>query len=243
MFETIEAQLANLSKREKIIMGVIAAFILIYFTFTVFFQNTYKEITKIKGELKTVTNKFKKLERVRGQLQQLTRELGNLNKELKLKEGQEVAFKESLQARNQIGKVLQTLETTAQQIPMKLLVLEADTKIVSRKGQYQLEKKEGDSEDKASATAKKKTKGGKTTGTVQLHFIQNKIQLEYQSDFVATVEFINKILQLPYALSILSVDMSLDDGKGSKRRVRSAGAIQKGPIEINSKINMEIYFK
>ncbi len=236
MIDNLISQLQNLSRREKIIMGATVIAVLFYITHNMVFESTVKEIKKYLKDRNEIRAHYQKLERVRGKLKELSEELKRLQSELKGMEEKEVVFKESLKARNQIGKMLQTLETTAQEIPMQLVNLSAETSVISKKQEYELEVAAG-----AAGGKKRKKKG-----VVQLHFTQNKIGLEYRSDFVSTVKFIDKILQLPYALSILSVDMSLNEDAKKAMGKTAEGSetfTKKELYTIDSRIDMEIYFR
>ncbi len=236
MIDNLISQLQNLSRREKIIMGITVIAVLFYITHNMVFESTVKEVKRYFKDRNEIRAHYQKLERVRGKLKELSEELKRLQSELKAMEEKEVVFKETLKARNQIGKMLQTLETTAQEIPMQLVNLSAETSVISKKQEYELEVGVSD------AGGKKK----KRKGVVQLHFTQNKISLEYKSDFVSTVKFIDKILQLPYALSILSVDMSMNKeaGRAMSQTVEGSGTFTKKELyTIDSSIDMEIYFR
>lgn len=261
MIEQLKEQIAKLTKREIIIMGVTGATLFIYLTYTLIFESTYKSIVEKRDKLATVTAKFEQLEQIRGKLHEISAALKISEVELEKKQASEKIFREGLQARNQISTFLTTLESTAKGIPMQLVELKAKTSIMARKSEYILEKSSGEKDGKSQlvkGATTEVTKEGKRV--VKVNYTQNAISMKYRSDYPSAVEYLSKIIKLPYTISILSVEMrnSLTAEKTGMETISPVAGVtftqtaspkkkretkEGEPLLIDTSLELEIYFK
>ncbi|GMT41598.1 MAG: hypothetical protein IEMM0002_0009 [bacterium] len=216
MTKIVKNRLYNLSSREKNLMILTGAVAFTYLVYAAFFQSQFAETRHAQKTLSALNTTIQMAEEKRGELLETTIKLQQAQKELKEYERKEKKLKENLMARDHIGSVLKSLEMTARQMPIRLLELNSNTVMVEKKS------------DEYGGDADK----------VNIRYVKNEIKLKYRSQYSSGVDYLAKLLELPYAVSILSVKMFSSNGSERKAGREAGSKTARGVISV---IEMEIY--
>jgi FMN phosphatase YigB (HAD superfamily) len=218
----ISRELEKLSAREKI-LGTIVLFTLVgYLSYTYIFAGTFQRLIDTGRAVIALKTELNRQAKVKQRGMELERQLRELKSELEEKQFESKKAEESLKARNQINKLLEALEKTAKKLSMELKKITVQTNGITKSQEYTEEAMPGAKKGKGET-------GGGITRSVQVKYIHNVVHIICLSQYRAALEYLAKIKRLPYALSILSVEMT-------EQKLKSAGTIR-------TTIDMEIFFK
>jgi hypothetical protein len=247
----------RLQKREKLlVIGTVGA-ILFYVTYNMMLEKTFTQVIKSRRELAKVETEYKQLLVYHQLLEQFKKEQKMLEISLEKKKLEESRFMEGLKARHHLDKLLLELEATAKKMPMQLMNLDVSTGVITRSKDYQREKVQGATNQPVETTPSNAAKGDKET--VSVTYTQNQIKLTYRSTYQSSVKYMLKIVELPYAISILSSDMKRLDivvadlkekkegGEGKKESGSAASAARQflanNEIMLETTIELEAYYR
>jgi len=218
----ISREIEKLSPREKT-LGIIVLFVLFgYFSYTYIFASTFQRLIGTGQAVIALNTELNRQAKVKRKGMELERNLKQLKSELEGKQFESKKVEEALKARDQINKVLEALEKTAKKLSMELGNITVKTNVITKSREY--------TEEAMPGAKKGKGEGGETTKSVRVKYIHNRVHLTCLSQYRAALDYLAKIKRLPYALSILSVEMSQKD------EAKSVDLIQ-------TEIDMEIFFK
>jgi len=247
----------RLQKREKLlVIGTVGA-ILFYVTYNMMLEKTFTQVIKSRRELAKVETEYKQLLVYHQLLEQFKKEQKMLEISLEKKKLEESKFMEGLKARHHLDKLLLELEATAKKMPMQLMNLDVSTGVITRSKDYQREKVQGADQPVETTPGKDAAKGDKET--VSVTYTQNQVKLTYRSTYQSSVKYMLKIVELPYAISILSSDMKRLDivvadlkekkegGEGKKESGSAASAARQflanNEIMLETTIELEVYYR
>ncbi len=196
MIETMKKWITGRSRREKILMATAGFIALMYIVYATFFQAQFAEIRLARKTLAGLNSTGRNSETVRGGMKEKSMELEKIKKELIELEQKEKTLSANLTARDYMGSVLKSMEEEARNMPIQLLQLDSKVDIISGQSEYRLAKKNGERSD-----------------SVNVSYFKNVIKLKYRSQYPAGVDYFVKLLELPYAVSVLSFETSSSDAR------------------------------
>ncbi len=235
--EQLRGLWGKLNKRERFLVIGVALSILFYITYNMMLEKTFTQVMMSRREFAKVSAEYKTLLIYHQRLEQLRKEQKALEETLVKKKVEETRFMEGLKARHHLDKLLLEMQSTAKKMPMKLMDLEIATNTITRSKDYQRQVVQSITESLPTATGGDKNAPKGNTETVKVSYTQNQIKLRYRSSYQTTVKYLLRIVEMPYAISIISVDMKMLEvaGAGSEKKDSNAEAYLKGATEGGSK--------
>jgi len=217
----IRREVEKLNPREKI-LGIIVLLTLVgYISYTYIFAKTFKRLIGTGQAVIALKTELNRQAKVEQKAIELERQLKELKIELEDKQFEFEEIDEALEAQDQISKVLGALEKTAKKLSMELENITVKTNAVTRSQEY--------TEEAMPGAKKGKEKTGEITKNVRVKYIQNIVHIICISQYRAVLEYLAKTKELPYALSILSIEMT-------RQKSKSADTVL-------TTIDMEIFFR
>ena len=201
-------RLAAMSGRERLLTTMAAIALVTYITYLTAFQSLMGDISAAQKRITACNEQSRQVESARGTMPELARELARLRDSLAEKIEHEKKQKSVIEAGGNIGSVLRSMETSARMMNLHLLSLNAATSPVAR------EKLAITKNDESAA-----------------QFTKNIIRMKYRSDYPSAVNYLSKIMELPYAISLVSVDMTRSDRASAGRTL------------VTSTVELEIFSK
>lgn len=199
-------RLAAQSGRERLLTTMAAIALVTYIAYLTAFQSLMGDIGAAQKRITAFNKKSRQVERARGTMPEIAKELARLRENLAEKIEHEKKQKLILEAGGNIGSVLRSMETSASRMNLELLSLDAATSPFAG--------------EKAAITKNDENAG---------RFTKNIIRLKYRSDYPSAVDYLSKIMGLPYAISLVSVDMARSGQAASDRSL------------ITSTVELEIF--
>ncbi|MBI5179604.1 MAG: hypothetical protein HZA04_10155 [Nitrospinae bacterium] len=255
MIEKIRTYWARLNKREKILTAGAMLSLVFYVTYTFMLEKTVSALLESSRTLSKSEAEYQKLLIYHQRLEQLQKEQKQLEASLVKKQEEERKFMEGLKARHHIDKLLMELQATARRMPMQLVELDVKTGVITRNKEYTLEKVQsmgGDASEgvksvlAAAMGAKSGNEGQGTTQMVTVNYTQNSINLVFRSTYQSAVKYILKIVEMPYAISILSIEMhrgtTAENAKNISDKAMKQAALS-GEILLDTKMELEVYYR
>lgn len=206
--DTLLYRLSAMSGRERLLTTMAAIALVTYITYLTAFQSLMGDIGSAQKRIAEFTEKSRQVEQARGTMPEITKELARLRENLAEKIEQEKKQKLTLEAGGNIGSVLRSMEGSARRMDLQLISLDAATSPVAM--------------EKVAITKSDESAG---------RFTKNIIRMKYRSDYPSAVKYLSKIMELPYAISLVSVDMTRSDRAGAGRTL------------ITSTVELEIFSK
>lgn len=200
MIETMKKRLALVSGREKTVMAITGFVTLTYIVYATFFQAQFAEIRLARKTLSGLDSTGRDAEEIRSRTKDKNMELEKTGKELGELEQKEKILSANLTARGYMGGVLKSMEESARKMSIQLLQLDSKTSAVSGKSRLL----------GAKGNSRKNADGAKS------NYVRNVVKLKYRSQYPAGVDYFVKLLELPYAVSLLSFEIS---SSGARRGV------------------------
>lgn len=205
--EPISTRFFNMSAREKALATLTVLTLLTYMTYMLTFQPLLLDIGTSEKRLSKYVQTRQNIENARGSLTKLGNELIRLKSDLAEKIILEAKLNNRLSSGGHTDSVLKSLEKSTRKLNLELLELKETSTTSQRTASLVIEKRP----DKP--------------------FVKNRIVLKYRSSYPAGVEYLASISEIPYAISILSVEMT--------PLARAAGK----PTLITTTIEMELFSK
>ena len=182
--DSISAKFANMSGREIVLATLTVITLLTYMTYIQTFQPLLLEIDTAENRLAELEKSRLMIEKARGSITKLGTELIRLKEDLAGKTRQERKLNNKLSSGGHTDTVLKSLENSARNLKLELLELNT-----------------------TSTTAHETTPlVSETIGDKR--FTKNAIKLKYRSSYPAGVDYLARMSEIPYALSIISVEMT-----------------------------------
>jgi len=254
MIEKVLGYWGRLNKRERILTAGALLSLIFYFTYTFMLEKTVSALLESSRTLSKAQSEYQRLLVYHQRLEQLQKEQKELEQSLAKKQEEERKFMEGLKARHHIDKLLMELQATARRMPMQLVELDVKTGVVTRNKEYTLEKvqsigevSEGVRSVLAAAMGGKGDKGGKgDTQMVTVNYTQNQITIVFRSTYQSAVKYMLKIVEMPYAISILSIEIkrgtTTEDVKNISDKAMKQAALT-GDILLDTKLELEVYYR
>lgn len=190
MIEIMKNRLTGRSRREKMLIFSAGFIALTYIVYATFFQTQIAEIRFARKTLSSLNSTGRNIEETGGGMKEKNMELEKAEKEFRELEQKEKTLSANLTARGYMGGILKSMEEEARNQPIQLLQLDSKTGIVSKQSEYRRAKKTGQNAD-----------------SVNTSYVKNVIKLKYRSQYPAGVDYFVKLLELPYAVSVLSFEI------------------------------------
>ena len=207
MMDSISARLSNMSGREKVLTTLSVLTLLTYFSYMLTFQPLLMEIGMAEKHLAEYDQTRRNIENARGSLTELGKELNRLKADLAVKKELKARLDNRLSSGGHTDNVLKSLENSARKMDLELLEL------------------------RETASTAKKTNTLDIDKSANMHFTKNALRLKYRSSYPAAVEYLASMAKMPYALSILSVEMTPSN--------HTTG----NPLLVTTTIEMELFSK
>lgn len=182
--ESISARFSSMSGREKVLATLSVLMLLTCFTYMLTFQPLMADIGTARERLAKYDQTRRTIENVRGSITELGKELNRLKADLAVKKLLEEKLDNTLSPNGHTDSVLKSLENSARKMELELLEL------------------------RETATAAQRTAALASVKMDNRRFTKNAFRLKYRSSYPAAVEYLVSMAKMPYALSILSVEMT-----------------------------------
>ena len=183
--DTLLYRLAAMSGRERLLTTMAAIALVTYITYLTAFQSLMGDIGSAQKRIAEFNEKSRQVEQARGTMPEIAKEMALLRENLAEKIEQAKKQKLILEAGGNIGSVLRSMDDSARRMDLQLLSLDAATSQTLN--------------DKVTVTDR--------DGSVA-RFTKNIIRMKYRSEYPSAVNYLSKIMELPYAISLVSVDMT-----------------------------------
>lgn len=195
MIDFVSTRYSNMSGREKVLTTLTMMTLLTYFAYMLTFQPLMADIDTAEKSLSKYDQTRRNIENARGSIRELAKELDRLKADLSLKKSLEEKLNNTLSSGGHTDSVLKSLESSARKMKLELLELKETTNTAQN-----------------SRALVPENKGNK-------HFAINAIRLKFRSSYPAAVEYLVGLADIPYGLSILSVEMSPSSRTPNNRKL------------------------
>lgn len=198
MKDSISHYWERFSRREKIVCLAAAFILLLYAAYAFVLENSLRDamtkrlyLTRLNAEYQSLRESRPREEDLKGGLTALTRELENKMTEEKL------LIVKGAESGRTIEALLLDLRETAGGIPLQNVDMDIKTDVVSKTG------------DGALRTQPEVVNGNapKAIQAETANYTVSKIKLTYQSSYAETLAYFLKVMDLPYAISVSTVEM------------------------------------
>ena len=184
MMDSVSAKFSNMSGREIVLATLTVITLLTYMTYMQSFQPLLLEIDTAENRLAEHQQTRRIIENARGSITKLGKELIRLKADLAGKSRLEGKLNNRLSSGGHTESVLKSLENSARNLELELLEL------------------------KETASTAQKTTTLVPDKMRDNRFTINAIKMKYRSSYPAGVDYLASMSEIPYALSILSVEMT-----------------------------------
>lgn len=244
MSEKVITAWKNLSRREQVLAGLAALSVVVYLTYMLVLEKTFMEIFSERMKFTKMDAQYQQMLVYHQRLEDLKNDMVKLEKSLSKKQDEEKKLMEGLKARHHLDKLLYELQLTAKKMPLRLMDLQLKTDVISKSKDFDLEAVKGGTETKAGAEAKQNR-------TVKVDYVRNQIVLSYRAPYVSTLKYLLKVVDMPYAVSFLFVDVKRTDLVDTSAAAASAGGAKKsmarlqveGEVLLDTKLGLEVYYR
>lgn len=218
------------SPREKFACRAAACVLLVYATYASVLENSMRDAVGKNIRLAGLNAKYQGLLDGRRRGAQLKDGLSALTLELeKKREAEKRLFAEGAQSRRPVETLLHELRQTAGSMPLQLVDMDIKTRMVAKTGELALSTPPG-------AVA------GNSPKAIQAETVDYtviKIVLSYRSSYTDGLKYFLKVMDLPYAISVNSLEMERSNVAGM-----GVGGILGGEMrELNTKLGIEIIYR
>lgn len=229
----------RLSRREKLVCVAAASVLLLYATYALVLENSLRNATNKRVRLARLNAEYQNLQVSRQRAEKLKGELAGLQMEVEKKRGDDQLPGEGVRSRRIVETLLYELRQTAGKMPLQLVDMDIKTGLVSNLGEFPA--------NSPSVSAKRNSPEGITTIQAgKANCTISKIVLTYRSGYNDAVNYFLKVMELPYAISVNSVEMERGNvggmAGGPKRYIGGSGALG-GEIPLNTKLGIDIFYK
>jgi hypothetical protein len=219
----------GITPREKrLTITALASFIL-YVSYIGVFAPVSGMVTESSSRLRNLEKQLSSIDGESGTAAALQKQLDELKQELKRKEEIEQAFNRQLNEPGQAESVIRLFEESAGDIRVELTRISIRADDGSRHGDKNSNKVIGKLK-KSHGTGKNE----RSSDSELVSYTSNKIDLAYRSNYENAVEYLEKVRGLPYAISLLSVNITPE-----KREPASRGSGKE--MILTTKIGMDIF--
>lgn len=244
MSEKVLGAWKNLSKREKVLAGLAALSLVVYLTYMLVLEKTFMEVFSLRMKYLKQESEYQQMLVYHQKLEDLKKELTKLEKQLAKKQEDEKRLMEGLKARHHLDKLLYELQLTAKKMPLRLMNLELKTDVISKNKDFSVEAA-------TVASASKPNVDTKQARSVKVDYIRNQIVLSYRAPYASALKYLLKLVDMPYAISFLFVeikrtdfvDTSAAEAPGSAPKKSVAKLQAEGEVLLDTQIGMEVYYR
>ena len=219
----------GITSREKRLTLTALASLIVYISYLGVIAPTSGMIAESTARLRQLENQISTINGETGTVTGLKKELNELKRELKRKVDIEMAFNRQLKEPGQADSVIKLFEESAGDIRVEL------TRISIRADDSP--RHAGKNSYKFINTLKKvpdSDKDVRDKNSEVVSFRSNKIDLAYRSSYENAIEYLEKLRGLPYAISLLSVNIAPEKvGTDPQRKGKE--------MVLTTKIGMDIF--
>lgn len=221
----------KITPREKALTLTALVSLLLYISYSSVFAPVTGMVSESSKRLQNLKNQLSSIDGQKSRVASLQKELDGLKHELKRKVEVEKAFNRQLKEPDQADSVIKLFEESAGDISVELTRISIRADNGSRYG-------DKNSDKFIRKLGKRPTvgKGEKNAESRMVSYTSNKIDLAYRSNYKNAFEYLEKLRGLPYAISLLSVNISPEDKKQGTRKDGKE-------MMLVTKIGMEIFSK
>lgn len=227
-----------LSRREKIACLAAAFILLLYAAYAFVLENSIRDamnkrlyLTRLNAEYQSLREGRLRGKELNGGLTALTRELEKKMAEEKL------LIAKGAESGRTVEALLRELRETVGGIPLQNVDMDIKTDVISKTGDF------------APRTPPEAVTGN-TTKAIQaetVNYTVSKIELTYQSSYADTLTYFLKVMDLPYAISVSTVEMERSDvlamGVGGTTRFTGREGAPDGKMPLlSTKLGIEIIY-
>lgn len=229
----------RLTLREKLACLAAAGIFLLYATYALVLENSMRTAMNKSIRLARLNAEYEGLRVGRQRGEELKGGLTALTLELENKKGEENRlFVEGVQSHRPVETLLHELRQTAGSLPLQLVDMNVKNGLVSKTSEF------------APGSPPGTTEGTfpKAMRTETVNYTVSKIVLSYRSGYADALGYFLKVMDLPYAISVNSLEMersSLSEmGVGATaRHIGEAGARDGEVPLLNTKLGIEIIYR
>ncbi len=226
----------RLPRRDKLICFAAACVLLLYITYTFTIKNSMRDALGKRAHLVRLNAEYASLQSNRQRQEGLKGGLASLQLELKAKMAEERLLAESVQSRRPVESLLHELRQTAGQMPLQLVAMDIKTGMVSQSSQF-INRSPLVTVEGISQNASQSERVGYTV---------SKIVLSYRSNYADAIDYFEKVMDLPYAISVNSVEMERSNARevaGDDPKRHIGGNLSYGEMPLNTKLGIEIFYR
>ena len=219
----------GITSREKRLTLTALASLIVYISYLGVIAPISGMVAESKERLRQLENQLSVIDGESGTVAGLQNDLNELKRELKRKVDIEMAFNRQLKEPGQADSVIKLFEESAGDIRVEL------TRISIRADDNP--RHAGNNSDKFIKKLKKVSDSGKNwdgSRSEMVSFRSNKIDLAYRSSYENAIEYLEKLRGLPYAISLLSVNIAPE-------KVRTDTKGKGKEMILTTKIGMDIF--
>lgn len=228
------------SRREKFLCAAAAGALLLYATYALVLETSVRDAVNKNARLARLNAEYRNLRTGSQRLEELKGSLTGLGLELERKREDERLLAEGLQSRHPVETLLHELRQTAGTMPLQLVGMDIKTGVVSKSREFSVERATG------AAPGEPLGVNG-AMRTVKVDYTVSKIVLSYRSTYLGAVNYFLKVMDLPYAISVNTVEMERINmpgmaAGGTKRHI-AGGGVSEGELPLNTKLGIEIFYR
>ncbi len=213
------------SRREKYFCVAAGCVFMLYAAYAFGLEGLIQDILDKKARLAHLNTEYNDLQAGNRRQDELKKKLAMLRLELLRKKNEKHELFEGSQSRLPVETLLHELRQTAGTMSLQLADMDITTGVVSGTG-------------------------GFPTGAAvpeRVSFTVSKIALTYRSGYRDSVNYLLKVMDLPYGISVKTVEMTRNNKgvsaiDGSKKK-NDEGGIPNGERPLNTRLGLEIFYR
>ncbi len=228
------------SRREKLACVTAVSALLLYSIYVIVVESSVRETIGKRVHLARLNAEYQSLLSGHQRQDGLKDELAALGLELEGRMEKEGLLAEGARTRRPVETLLRELRKTTEKAPLQLVDMEIKTGMISKAGEFAATAVPGSAQGNSP-----KVTGAKRDERVD-HTV-SKVILKYRSSYANSVNYLVKVMDLPYAISVNTVEMERINVAGAgvgdtKRRIGGAGTPD-GKMTMNTKLGIDIFYR
>ncbi|MBI5637935.1 MAG: type II secretion system protein M [Nitrospinae bacterium] len=227
------------SRREKFLCAAAAGVLLLYASYALVLENSVRDALNKDARLARLNAEYQSIRAGSRRLEELKGSLAGLGLELEKKREEGRLLAEGLQSRRPAETLLHELRQAAGAIPLQLVGMDIKTGVISKSREFAVER--------ATGAAPGEPLHVGAMRTVKVDYTVSKIVLSYRSTYHGAVNYFLKVMDLPYAISVNTVEMERSNmagiAVGGPKRHIAGGGVSEGELPLNTKLGIEIFYR
>lgn len=229
----------RLSRRERLYCAAAAGVILLYAVYAVALETPVRDAVDKCVRLERLNAEYRRLLTGRQRLDGLAESLALLTRELEKKREEERRLSEGVQSHRPVEALLRVLRQAAGGRPLQLLDMDIQTGMVSKTPEFTLTPPPSGGAHGNSPWVVKGIQPEKVNYTV------SRIALSYRSTYPGAVNYFLTVVDLPYGISVKTVEMERSAGAGiaagNPKKHIGGGGFPEGELSLTTKLGLEIF--